>query len=92
MLIGPFLKAENSYRYFSDLLISIGDLSTVAAPLTSLTSPDVKVVWSQEADAAFFKPKHLFTSAPVLVHPDPLWQFVVEVDDLDTGVGAVISQ
>lgn len=40
----------------------------------------------------FFKLKHLFTFAPVLVHPDPLWQLMVEVVDFDTGVGAVISQ
>lgn len=45
-----------------------------------------------EADAAFTKLKHQFTTAPVLVHPDPSIRFVVEVDASDTGVGAILSQ
>lgn len=42
-------------------------------------------------EAAFTMLKVLLTTAPVLAHPDPTWQFVVEVDVLDTGVGAVLS-
>ncbi len=33
-----------------------------------------------------------FVSAPVLIQLDPALQFIVEVDALDTGVGAVLSQ
>ncbi|XP_034083100.1 uncharacterized protein LOC117553325 [Gymnodraco acuticeps] len=33
-----------------------------------------------------------FLSAPVLIHPDPELQFVVEVDTSDLGVGAILSQ
>lgn len=36
--------------------------------------------------------KVLFTSDPVLTYPDPTQQFIVEVDALDVGVGAVLSQ
>lgn len=36
--------------------------------------------------------KERFTSGPILVHPDLTCPFVVEVDALDTGVGAVLSQ
>lgn len=36
--------------------------------------------------------KHRFSSAPVLIQPDPTLQFIVEVDASDTGVGAVLSQ
>ena len=48
--------------------------------------------WSPEAETAFTRLKQLFTSAPILLHPDPSRQFVVEVDASDTGVGAVHSQ
>lgn len=34
----------------------------------------------------------MFVNAPVLLHPDPSQQFVVEVDASDSGVGAVHSQ
>ena len=40
----------------------------------------------------FAKQKGLFTSAPVLIQPDPSRQFIVEVDPLDSGVGAVLAQ
>ncbi|KAK3518378.1 hypothetical protein QTP86_003532 [Hemibagrus guttatus] len=36
--------------------------------------------------------KQAFTTAPLLVHPDPERPFVVEVDASTTGVGAVLSQ
>lgn len=49
-------------------------------------------MWTQEADQAFVKLKELFTSAPVLIQPDPSLQFIVEVDASDSGVGAILSQ
>lgn len=45
-----------------------------------------------EADAAFSRLKEMFSSAPVLMHPDSSSQFVVEVDASDSGVGAILSQ
>lgn len=59
-----------------------------SVPLTPLTSPLVKFHWNQEADAAFVKLKHLFTSAPALIHPDLCQQFV----SAPTGVGGILSQ
>lgn len=41
---------------------------------------------------AFTRLKVLFSPTPILCHPDPARQFVVEVDASDTGVGAVLSQ
>ncbi|KAK7933591.1 hypothetical protein WMY93_004487 [Mugilogobius chulae] len=70
----------------------IRNYSRVASPLTRLTSVKVPFSWSLEADAAFVKLKDLFCSAPVLCHPDPAAQFVVEVDASESGVGAVLSQ
>ena len=62
------------------------------APITQLTKTGVPFVWSSNAQAAFDKLKTLFTSAPVLVHPNPELPFVVEVDASDSAVGAILSQ
>ena len=52
----------------------------------------MKFSWETEAEEAFRSLKGRFTSAPILVHPDPERQFIVEVDASNTGVGAVLSQ
>ncbi|KAK7878585.1 hypothetical protein WMY93_030421 [Mugilogobius chulae] len=81
-----FLGFANFYRRF------IKDYSRKAAPLTRLTSTSIPFKWSTEAETAFTTLKRLFISAPVLSHPDPSRQFVVEVDASDSGIGAVLSQ
>ncbi|KAK7938999.1 hypothetical protein WMY93_002325 [Mugilogobius chulae] len=81
-----FLGFANFYRRF------IRNYSQVAMPLTRLTSSKIPFCWTPDAEKAFNNLKLLFTSAPVLIHPDPSLQFVVEVDASDTGVGAVLSQ
>ena len=43
-------------------------------------------------EEAFNRLKERFTLAPILVHPDPERQFIVEVDASNTGVGAILSQ
>ncbi|KAI3366538.1 hypothetical protein L3Q82_000667 [Scortum barcoo] len=85
-LLQRFLGFANFYRRF------IRNYSQEAAPLTALTSPSRPFVWSEEAEKAFNRLRTLFTTAPVLVQPDPAQQFVVEVDASDIGVGAVLSQ
>lgn len=81
-----FLGFANFYRRF------IRNYSSVATPLTKLTSSKLPFVWSPDAEQAFQTLKERFTSAPVLIHPNPALQFIVEVDASDTGVGAVLSQ
>uniref|UniRef100_A0A8C2WB23 Gypsy retrotransposon integrase-like protein 1 n=1 Tax=Cyclopterus lumpus TaxID=8103 RepID=A0A8C2WB23_CYCLU len=81
-----FLGFANFYRRF------IRNYSVVAEPLTRLTSPSQPFIWSPATNAAFLALKRRFTSAPVLLHPDPKRQFIVEVDASDTGLGAVLSQ
>ncbi|KAL0192325.1 hypothetical protein M9458_010621, partial [Cirrhinus mrigala] len=81
-----FLGFANFYRRF------IRDFGQVSAPLTALTSTRIEFSWSAAAQAAFDELKHRFTSAPILVTPDPSRQFVVEVDASEVGVGAVLSQ
>lgn len=81
-----FLGFANFYRRF------IRGYSSVAAPMTALTSSKVTFRWNPEAEAAFRELKKRFTTAPILQVPDPEAQFVVEVDASDVGVGAVLSQ
>ena len=81
-----FLGFANFYRRF------IRDYSRIAAPLTALTSSKRRFLWDPAAEAAFSSLKERFSSAPILILPDPSRQFVVEVDASDVGVGAVLSQ
>ncbi|KAL0194547.1 hypothetical protein M9458_008119 [Cirrhinus mrigala] len=82
-----FLGFANFYRRF------IRGFSQVAAPLTSLTRKGTtKLVWAPASEQAFQELKTRFTSAPILRHPDPSKQFIVEVDASNTGLGAILSQ
>ena len=81
-----FLGFANFYRRF------IRDYGRIALPPTQLTSAARPFVWTPEAERAFRSLKTRFSSAPILQQPDPLRQFVVEVDASSTGVGAILSQ
>ena len=81
-----FLGFANFYRRF------IRGFSRVAAPLSALTSTLRPFSWSPEAEAAFSVLKTLFTTALVLIFPDPGRQFIVEGDASDIVIGAVLSQ
>ncbi len=48
--------------------------------------------WNSEATTAMKKLQAAFTTAPLLVHPDPKKPFVIEVDASTLGVGAVLSK
>ncbi|KAK3545141.1 hypothetical protein QTP70_001467 [Hemibagrus guttatus] len=82
-----FLGFANFYRRF------IRGYSSVTSPLTNLLRNKPKtLVWTLAALHAFQTLKQAFTTAPLLVHPDPALPFIVEVDASTTGVGAVLSQ
>ncbi|KAI2654763.1 Retrotransposon-derived protein PEG10 [Labeo rohita] len=69
------------------------DYSSITAPLTSLLRGKPKhLTWSPAAHEAFQHLKHIFSTAPLLHHPNPELPFTVEVDTSTTGVGAVLSQ
>ncbi|KAK3575091.1 hypothetical protein QTP86_020705 [Hemibagrus guttatus] len=81
-----FLGFANFYRRF------IRGYSSVASPLTSLLRNKPKsLTWNPAASQAFNTLKTAFTTAPLLVHPNPDLPFIVEVDASTTGVGAVLS-
>ncbi len=82
-----FLGFAKFYRKF------ILNFSTVAAPLSALTKGNTtSFYWGPEAEFTFRKLKSHFTSAPILMLPDPDKPFIVEVDTSDVGIGAVLSQ
>ncbi|KAK3545337.1 hypothetical protein QTP70_004058 [Hemibagrus guttatus] len=77
----------NFYRRF------INGYSSVTSPLTDLLRNKPKaLIWTPATTHAFQTLKQAFTTAPLLVHPDPELPFIVEVDASTTGVGAVLSQ
>ncbi len=82
-----FLGFAQFYRRF------IRDFSSVASPLTytmKINSSDL--TWSPAAVEAFTELISRHTSAPILHHPDPELQFIVEMDASNTGIGAILSQ
>ncbi|KAL0186760.1 hypothetical protein M9458_018430, partial [Cirrhinus mrigala] len=82
-----FLGFANFYRRF------IKDYSSITAPLTSLLRGKPNTLsWNPSAHEAFLHLKKIFSTAPLLHHPDPELPFTVEVDASTTGVGAVLSQ
>ena len=81
------IRFANYYRRF------IRGFGQVAAPITSLLKGGpARLQWSAEADRAFGHLKALFTTAPVLAHPDPSLAFIVEMDASEAGIGAVLAQ
>ena len=49
-------------------------------PLTALTSTKVPFFWTPEAEAAFAALKIQFSTAPILIMPNPEEHFILEVD------------
>ncbi|XP_073694089.1 uncharacterized protein [Garra rufa] len=81
-----FLGFSNFYRCF------IQNYSKITAPLTSLLQGKPKhLSWNLAAHKAFQQLKTIFSTAPLLHHPDPELPFPVGVDDSTTGVGVVPS-
>ncbi|KAL0199850.1 hypothetical protein M9458_003037, partial [Cirrhinus mrigala] len=82
-----FLGFSNFYRHF------IQNYSSITAPLTSLLRGKPKpLTWNPAAHEAFLQLKTIFSTVPLLHHPDSVLPFTVEVDAFTTGVGAVLSQ
>ncbi len=94
---GPPLSGGWTVHHFPPSIyssnISGRSFSSIAAPLTIMTKRHAAILtWSPESRQAFTELKTRFTSAPILRHPDPECEFIVEVDASNTGVGAILSQ
>jgi len=70
----------------------VKNFSTITAPITWLTGKDIPFKWGPEQLEAQNKIIHTITYAPVLVKPDPSWQFKLEVDTSQIGTGAILYQ
>lgn len=81
-----FLGMASYYRRFCK------NFSSVASPLTALTSSKVKFLWNNECNVSFEQLKSLLCSNPVLQSPDFSRPFVLQVDACDTGAGGVLLQ
>ncbi len=82
-----FLGFAHFYRRF------IRDFSSVASPLTYMMKINsLDLTWSPAAVEAFTELISRLTSAPILHHPDPELQFIVEMDASNTGIRAILSQ
>lgn len=73
-----FLHFANFYRRL------IHNYSQTTLPLTQLSSVLRGFSKTPEANSAFCKLKELFTCAPILCHPNPSIQFIVEVGAFDS--------
>ena len=81
-----FLGFANFYLRF------IRGFSSIASPLSALTSSKTSFRWADESQGAFDTLKTRFSTAPILQIPKPERQFIVEVDASGVGAGAVLSQ
>ncbi|XP_030646322.1 NACHT, LRR and PYD domains-containing protein 12-like [Chanos chanos] len=68
-----------------------GHIYSLTQPETEARNESIQESLSA-AEVAFHDLKQCFTSAPILIQPDPNLQFTMEVDASNVGVGAFLSQ
>ena len=81
-----FLGMVGYYRRFCS------NFSTIAAPLTNITSSKVPFKWDSLCESAFQRLKQFLISDPVLKTPDHNRPFVLQIDASTIGVGAALLQ
>src|SRR5437588_8063459 len=82
-----FIGFANFYRRF------IRNFSGICAPITETLKGDPKGFnWGPAQNKAFEELKTRFTTAPILIHFNPLSDMVVETDASDYALGYVLSQ
>ncbi|GJT68042.1 putative reverse transcriptase domain-containing protein [Tanacetum coccineum] len=84
--IRQFLGLAGYYRRF------IKGFSKIAKPMMKLTQKNVKLDWSEKAEAAFQLLKQKLCSAPILALPEGSENFVVYCDASRKGLGALLMQ
>lgn len=84
--VQAFLGFANFYRKF------IKGFSKICHPLTELLRKGTQFTWTAACEKAFQDLKHMFTSAPILIHFNPEKPTRLETDASDYAKGAVLSQ
>ena len=84
--VKAFLGLTGYYRKF------VEGYSRIALPLTELTKHSPRFEWGPEQQRAFDELKQRLTSAPILAHPDPTRQYVLNTDASGFAIAAVLSQ
>ena len=70
----------------------VKDFSQVAHPITSIWRKGKKYIWSNQCEEEFNTLMEHLTSAPVLVVPNTVGDFLVCMDVSLEDVGAVLTQ
>ena len=81
-----FVGLCNYYRRF------VENFADIAKPLHQLTRKNVQFKWTNECNKSFLELKKRLTTSPVLIHPDPQKQYIVECDASNLAIGAILSQ
>ena len=84
--VRSFLGFGNYYRQF------IQGYGNLTWPLNDLSRKDERFEWTPERQDAFDTLKQCFTKSPVLLMPDSLKPFVLEMDNSLFASGAVLQQ
>ena len=86
--VRTFMGMTGHYRQF------IKDYAMIVKPIHDLTKPNRQWDWTKECQQAFDRLKEIMTSPPVLKLPDftRKFQFTLQTDASDQGLGAVLSQ
>jgi len=81
-----FLGLCSYYRRY------VRDFAIIAEPLHVLLRKNTKFVWNPACETAFLSLKQALCSAPVLIYPDFIKEFLLQTDASGTGIAAILAQ
>jgi RNase H-like domain found in reverse transcriptase len=84
--VRSFLGFGNFYCRF------VKGFSNLVHPLNDLLKKDKEFIWSEECQESFDQLKKWFTEEPVLMMPDHLKPFQIQVDSLLFATGGILTQ
>jgi hypothetical protein len=84
--VQSFIRFGNFYHHF------VKEFFHLAHPLHDLLKKDKKFVWSEECQGSFDQLKKRFTEEPVLMMPDHLKPFQIQVNSLLFATGGILTQ
>jgi len=70
----------------------ICDYSKIVVLLIALTRKNQTFEWTASAQEAFDELRSQFMQAPILLHPNFDWPFIVETNASKTAIGGILSQ